>query len=109
MLSLFKHQQEALIELCLSQVDRVGKHLSDHEITDQVNRHQLVAVAFMQKNRLDGERSRFALQVSQRLQPLKKLQSSLDEHIDKVIDYLPEPVAMKAHQTHEFIKLKRPF
>jgi len=104
MLSIIKKNQQAILELCFGQLDKVGRSLAQHGVSNTINRHHFVGVAYMQKARLNGELARLELKLYHTLKPVKKIQNSIDNRIDQAIDYLPAHLAQKAHCTHNKIK-----
>lgn len=53
--------QNELLELGLSQVDKLGYQLRQWGVTDKVNRHNLAAELMFLKHQLEGEKDRWTL------------------------------------------------
>ncbi len=101
--SLTKNK-EHLVQHLLSQVDTLGSFLRGVGIKNNINRHTLIGQAWVQKNRIEGELDRIDLRMHLTARPIIKIRQKVDQTIDQAIDYLPEPLAQRAHKTHHQIK-----
>ncbi len=85
--------KDTVIELALGQLDKLGYELQKHGITDKVNRHNLVAIAMTQQQRLKGEMTRLELKVGIQKARTQKLRNQVSETLDQVLDHVPAPLA----------------
>ena len=99
-----KKRQDAIAQQVLSGVDTLGAKLNTIGVKNSINRHTLISQAWVQKHRLEGEMARFDLLLHSSLRPLKKARNKIDQTLDEAIDFLPAPIARRAHRTHEHIK-----
>jgi hypothetical protein len=95
---------ENIANFGLKQVDTAGYYLSRYGITDQVNRHNLIAIAMTEKERLLAEASRLELRLKLQKRRLENLAQQLDQESDKWIAYTPGQVAEHLHQAKSRIK-----
>ncbi|RLT92116.1 hypothetical protein [Ketobacter sp.] len=88
---------EPLANFGLKQLDTAGYYLSRYGITDQVNRHNLIAIAMTEKERLLGEVSRFELRYKMQKRRLEQLRKELDGQLDELIARTPKAVAERLY------------
>ena len=89
---------ESIADFGLKQLDTAGYYLSRYGITDQVNRHNLIAIAMTEKDKLLGEVSRYELKLKMQKRRLEKLRDQLDAQADELIARAPKPVADRLYQ-----------
>lgn len=87
-----------IADLALQQLDNVGFQLRAHGITDKVNRHDIVAFAMAQQNRIKGEMIRFDLHVGMQKARIQKAREDAEALVEKLVSYLPEPLAEPANK-----------
>lgn len=84
---------DSIADFGLKQLDSAGYYLSRYGITDQVNRHNLIAIAMTEKEKLLGELSRLELKAKIQKNRLEKLLEQLDAQSDEWIAKAPKTVA----------------
>lgn len=84
---------ESVADFGLKQLDTAGYYLSRYGITNQVNRHNLIAIVMTEKERLTGEFSRLELKAKIQKRRLEQLRQQLDTQADEWIAKTPKVVA----------------
>ncbi len=79
----------------LKQIDTLGYYLSRYGISDQVNRHNLIALALTEKNRIMAEASRMELKARIQKHKVELLAQKLDKKADHYIAMTPKPLAKR--------------
>jgi CBS-domain-containing membrane protein len=85
--------KDKVLQIALGQLDRLGYELYRRGITDQVNRHNLAALALTQQQRLKGEMTRLELRVGLQKARLNRLRHQAVTTIDAVLEYTPAPLS----------------
>ncbi len=94
---------EQAANFALKQLDSIGYYLSRYGISDQVNRHNLIALAVTEKEHLLGELSRLELRARIQMNKLEKLALKLDQQADQMIAKTPKPVATQLTKAKAFL------
>lgn len=89
---------EPLANFGLKQLDTAGYYLSRYGITNQVNRHNLIAIAMTEKERLLGEVSRYELRYKIQKRRLEQLRQELDSQLDELIARTPKVLAERLYE-----------
>ncbi|MEE2729876.1 MAG: hypothetical protein VYA55_03590 [Pseudomonadota bacterium] len=89
---------EPLANFGLKQLDTAGYYLSRYGITNQVNRHNLIAIAMTEKERLLGEVSRYELRYKIQKRRLEQLRQELDSQLDELIARTPKALAERLYE-----------
>lgn len=84
---------DTITDFGLKQLDTAGYYLSRYGITDQVNRHNLIAIAMTEKEKLLGELSRLELKAKIQKRRLEQLRIQLDAQSDEWIAKTPKAIA----------------
>lgn len=84
---------DKVFQIAMGQLDRLGYELQRRGITDQVNRHNLAALAITQQQRMKGEITRLELHVGLQKIKLNKLRRQAAETVDTILEYTPAPLA----------------
>lgn len=84
---------EQAANFALKQLDSIGYYLSRYGISDQVNRHNLIAIAMTEKEKLMGEMARLELKAKIQKRRIEKLRDQLDAQSDEWIAKTPKLVA----------------
>ncbi len=92
---------EPITNFSLKQLDTAGYYLSRYGITDQVNRHNLIALAMTEKERIMGEVSRLELKVQLQRRRLEKLREQLDSQADELIAKTPKMIAERLYEVKD--------
>lgn len=95
MSGVFMNKLERYVELALRQVDTAGYYLSRYGISDNVNRHTLIALALTRREHLKGELSRIELKVALQRKRFQQQTEKLSEIADQLIQRTPRPVATR--------------
>lgn len=77
----------------LKQLDNAGYYLARYGITNQVNRHNLIAIAMTEKEKLMGEMARLELKAKIQKRRLQTLRDQLDAQSDEWIAKTPKQLA----------------
>ncbi|MAR91558.1 MAG: hypothetical protein SV765_07270 [Pseudomonadota bacterium] len=77
----------------LKQLDNAGYYLRRYGITDQVNRHNLIAIAMTEKARAQGELARWELRARIQRRRLEQLRAQMDARSEALIARFPAPLA----------------
>jgi len=85
--------KERIIKITLSNLDTLGYQLQKHGITDRVNRHNLIALAMTQQDRLEGELIRMELKLESNKAKAINLYQSAQELADLTAGFAPKPLA----------------
>ncbi len=80
-------------DLALKQLDNAGYYLSRYGISDKVNRHNLIAIAFTEKQHLMAEITLLEMKTRMRKHQLEQLRAELSEQADEWIAKAPRIVA----------------
>ena len=94
---------EQVTELALRQLDTAGYYLSRYGISDKVNRHNLIAIAMVQKARAEGELARMELHWARQRKRVQQLLDQVDHTTDQVIDLAPKPLAHRLHKAKTLV------
>jgi uncharacterized protein YhdP len=86
-------KQDKIIEFALHQLDNIGFELHRRGLTDQVNRHNLAALAMNSQQRLKGEMTRLELRIGLQKLRLDQIRTQADQRLGKVVNHLPAPLA----------------
>lgn len=86
---------EHYAELALRQLDSAGYYLSRYGISDNVNRHNLIALVMTQRERIKGELSRLDLKLALQRKQWQAQINQISETADHLIEYAPAPVATR--------------
>ena len=89
---------ESVADFGLKQLDTAGYYLSRYGITDQVNRHNLIAIVMTEKEKLSGELSRLELKARIQKRRLEQLRRQLDAQADEWIAKTPKPLADRLYE-----------
>ena len=89
---------ESVADFGLKQLDTAGYYLSRYGITDQVNRHNLIAIAMTEKDKLLAEYSRLEMKAKMQKRRLEKLRDELDAQSDEWIAKTPKGVADRLYK-----------
>lgn len=85
--------KDKVLQIALGQLDRIGFELNRRGITDQINRHNLAALAMTQQQRLKGEMTRLELRVGLQRARLNQLRRQASDTVDHLLEYAPAPLA----------------
>lgn len=80
-------------DLALKQLDNAGYYLSRYGISNNVNRHNLIAIAFTEKQHLMAELTRLEMKARMRKHHLEQLTANLSGQADEWIAKAPKVVA----------------
>lgn len=87
---------EKIADLLLQPVDRVGYYLGRYGISRDFNRHNLIALAMTEKERLEGELKVLELRVKIRRRKLLKARQDLEHSVSEWVNAnAPEPVSSR--------------
>lgn len=89
---------ESVTNFGLKQLDTAGYYLSRYGITDQINRHNLIAIAMTEKEKFLGEVSRYELKFKMQKRRLQQLRQQLDSQADELIARTPKAVADRLYE-----------
>lgn len=95
---------ESIANFGLQQVDTAGYYLSRYGITDNVNRHNLIAFAMTEKEKWLAEAARLELKVKLRKRRLEQLGTQLDAESEKWIAYASSQIADQLHLAKNRLK-----
>ena len=84
---------DSITNFGLKQLDNAGYYLTRYGITDQVNRHNLIAIAMTEKEKLMGEMARLELKAKIQKRRIEKLRGQRDAQSDEWIAKTPKLVA----------------
>jgi hypothetical protein len=87
----------------LKQIDTAGYYLSRYGITDKVNRHNLIAIAMTEKEKLMGEMSRLELKTSMQRRRLQALRNQLEDQSEAWIAKAPKPIAKRLNKAKSLL------
>ncbi|PIE41433.1 MAG: hypothetical protein CSA49_03335 [Gammaproteobacteria bacterium] len=93
---------KTVINFALNQLDNLGYELQRYGISNQVNRHNLAALAMTKQQQIKGEVACYELRLAIQRNRLEKAKQQALDTVDGVIEHLPEPIA---HQVNRAIKL----
>ena len=82
-----------IVEFALGQLDNLGFQLQKHGISSNVNRHNLIAIAMTQQERVKAEISRVELKVDIQKARVERIRQQADELVENVIERAPAPIA----------------
>jgi len=94
---------DQLAELALRKVDTAGYYLGRYGISNNVNRHTLIAIAMTRKERIKGELARLELRVAQQRKRIQHLLDEVDRTTEKVIERTPKPLADQLHKAKALV------
>lgn len=86
---------ERYAELALRQLDTAGYYLSRYRISDKINRHNVIALAMTQRERIKGELSRLELKLALQRKQWQQQIEQLSETTDHLIEQAPAPLASR--------------
>jgi len=85
--------KERLIETTLNNLDTLGYQLQKYGVTDRVNRHNLIALAITQQDRLEGELVRIELKLESSRAKAASLYQSAQDIANFTAGFAPKPLA----------------
>ena len=94
---------DQLAELALRQVDTAGYYLSRYGISNNVNRHTLIAIAMTRRERIKGELARLELRLARQRKRVQHLLDEVDEATEQVIIRTPKPLADQLHRAKALV------
>lgn len=89
---------ERAAELALRQLDTAGYYLSRYGVSNNINRHTLIALVMTRKERAKGELARLELKVALQRKRLQRTLDQVSTRADDLIDLAPAPLAQPLHR-----------
>ena len=102
-MSPLRLNKEKVIDFALHQLDLIGYELQSRGISDQVNRHNLAALAMTKQQQLKGEMARYELKVAIQKRKLEKARLQASDTLDSIISYLPAPLATPVTRMKSYV------
>jgi hypothetical protein len=82
---------QSLINRALESIDYVGFQLEALGVTDQVNRHNVIAFLFAEQKNLEGQLDSISAKVDAQKARLESLKSALEKRVQTGVDLALKP------------------